>query len=282
MRRRLGRGELVRPLLEHPRSALEAWAGARGLLWIDDDSNADVRFERNYLRHEVLPALRRQWPDVALRLARAAGRFAAEARVLEHALDAILDGGGATAETIAIELVVRSDCAQLLVRRWLARAGFVGVRERVIEQIITQMCGAPERAPAVDVARGVSVRRYAARLHVVRLAAPFDAVAWTLGGDLAVGNGALTAMRGSGGLPGSTTCVIVRPRRGGERLRLPGGRGSRTVKRLLQEARVPPWLRARFPLIYVGERIAAVPGIAVDAGFVDDGADAWRIEWRVR
>jgi len=283
MRRRLGRGELVRPLLEHPRSALEAWAGARGLVWIDDDSNADLRFERNYLRHEVLPALRRQWPDVAQRLAGAARKFALEARVVERALDAILDGEGATAETIAIDLIMRSDCAQLLVRQWLVRGGVIGVRERVIEQIVRQMCGAPDRTPAVDVARGVSVRRYGAQLHVVRQAAPIETAVWTLGSDLEVGTGVLTATRGIGaGLRGNTSRVIVRPRRGGERLRLPGGRGSRTVKRLLQEARVPPWLRTGFPLIFVGERIAAVPGIAVDEAFVDDGADAWRIEWRAR
>jgi hypothetical protein len=49
----------------------------------------------------------------------------------------------------------------------------------------------------------------------------------------------------------------------------------------LQEARVPPWWRACYPLIYVGQSLAAVPGIAVDAAFVDGGADGWQITWRV-
>lgn len=281
-RRRIGRGELARPLLELSRGVLEAWARARGLQWIDDDSNADVRYERNYLRHEVLPALRRQWPDVAVRLARAARKFAAEAAVLQHALDNTLDAGGATPTTIAIDLITRADSAALIVRQWLARAGIVGVRERVIEQIIRQMAGAQDRSPAVDVAAGVSVRRYADRLHLVRqLDATFEAVEWTLGADVSIRNGRLTATRGAhAGLRANIEHVVVRPRGGGERLRLPGGRGSRTVKRLLQEARVPPWYRVVYPLIYVGECLAAVPGIAVDAAFVDDGPAGWRIDWR--
>jgi tRNA(Ile)-lysidine synthase len=281
-RRRLGRGELVRPLLTHPRSALEAWARDRGLEWIDDDSNADVRFARNYLRHHVLRGLRRRWPDVAERLAAAARKSAAEARVLQRALDAMLAAGGATADTLAIDLLVHSDCAQLLVRRWLAWGAIMGVRERVIEEIVQQMRGAPDRCPSVDVAHDVSVRRYGAHLYVVhKTAVPFAPVVWALDGDLAVGNGVLTATRGGrGGLCGRTTDVVVRPRNGGERLRLPGARGSRTVKRLLQEARVPPWWRACYPLIYIGQSIAAVPGVGVDAAFVDGGADGWQIAWR--
>jgi tRNA(Ile)-lysidine synthase len=283
VRRRLGRGELVRPLLAHSRGVLELWARDNQLEWIDDDSNADVRFARNYLRHDVLPALRRRWPDVAERLAALAHRSAEEARVLERSLDAMLEAGGAKADTLSIDLLVNSDCAQLLLRRWLARGAIMGVRERVIEQIVHQMCGAPDRGPSIDVARRISVRRYGAHLYIVRKSAePFASVAWALGGELDVGRGVLTATRGGrGGLCGRTTDVVVRPRRGGERLRLPGGRGSRTVKRLLQEARVPPWWRACYPLIYVGQSLAAVPGIAVDAAFVDGGADGWQITWRV-
>jgi tRNA(Ile)-lysidine synthase len=74
----------------------------------------------------------------------------------------------------------------------------------------------------------------------------------------------------------------VRPRRGGERLRPAGRAGSRSVKRLLQEAGVPPWRRAAYPLIYVDDRLAAVPGIAVDAEFADASGNAWELAWFAR
>jgi len=52
----------ARPLLEFTRDDLAAWAARQGLRWQDDPSNLDRRFDRNYLRLEVLPALRRRWP----------------------------------------------------------------------------------------------------------------------------------------------------------------------------------------------------------------------------
>jgi tRNA(Ile)-lysidine synthase len=282
MRRRLGRGELVRPLLEYPRDDLEAWARARHITWIDDDSNADVRFERNYLRHAVFPVLRQRWPDVAARLAHAASKFAVEAQLLERALDRRLDECGATAATLPIAAL--DDAAQPLLRQWLARAGIAGVRERVLTEVVRQARGAPDRSPDVVVADGVSVRRYLARLHLVRQPRPpFEAVAWMLGRALELPNGTLTSVRATGaGLRASVAAVTVRPRHGGERLRLPGGRGSRTVKRLLQQAQLPPWQRVAYPLLYFGDRLAAVPGIAVDEAFVDDSEAGWRILWQSR
>jgi tRNA(Ile)-lysidine synthase len=279
-RRRLGRGVLVRPLLECPRAMLQDWARAREITWIDDHSNADTRFERNYLRHAVLPVLRERWPDAATRLAGAARRFAAEAQLLGRALDSQLDACGATAETLPIAAL--DETAQPLLRQWLTRAGIRGVRERVLAEVARQARGGQDRMPEVVVGDGVSVRRYRAHLYLVRRAPqPFAPRSWSLGGALDLPNGTLTSVRATGdGLRAGLETVSVRPRHGGERLRLPDGRGSRSVKRLLQQAQLPPWRRDAYPLIYVDDRLAAVPGIAVDEAFVDEAG--WRILWRAR
>ena len=73
----LGRGWLLRPLLDLDRSDLLAYAHEHGLRWIEDASNADTGFDRNYLRHRILPLLRERWPATNRTLARSA-RWCAE------------------------------------------------------------------------------------------------------------------------------------------------------------------------------------------------------------
>jgi tRNA(Ile)-lysidine synthase len=283
MSRRLGRGRLLRPLLDVARADIAEWAQAHELEWIDDESNTDRRFERNFIRHDVMPTLRQRWPDAAGRLAQAARRFAAEAALLQRTLDSQLDAAGADAGKVAATIAADPE-ALLLLRRWLARAGVHGVRERVLEEIVRQARSALDRTPSVAVVEGFDVRRYAEHLFLVEhRASTFAPTSWQLGAALALPCGRLDARRNNrAGLRGSLARVEVRPRRGGERLRPAGRDGSRTVKRLLQEARVPPWHRAAYPLIYVDDRLAAVPGIAVDADFADATDAAWELTWEAR
>jgi tRNA(Ile)-lysidine synthase len=281
VRRVVGGGELRRPLLAFPRQAIERWARARHLDWIDDASNAELRFTRNFLRHRVLSTLRQQWPDVERRLVDAAARAAEDAELLQTLLDARLEVAGASRHSLPLAVVDHTSMAAALVRRWLHNAGLPGVPERVVREIVRQAGAAPQRSPAVDVAPGWCVRRHAERLQLTgELAPPPEPRAWRLDEEMRWQYGVLRASRGPG-MNAAVDVVSVRARRGGERLRLPNGRGSRSVKRLLREADVPRWLRTHYPLLYVDGHLAAVPGVAVDAAFVDASERAWQLDWRV-
>ncbi len=298
--RRLGRGHLLRPMLDVTRTDIEAWARSHDLDWIDDTSNADRRFDRNFIRHEVLRTMRRRWPDAAVRLHRAAKRFADEAVLLRYALDEQLDGAVANVENafdnsagsstgigvesrpLAVNLL-DAPHARPLLRRWLVRAGIHGVRERVLTEIVRQANSAHDRLPVVEVATDFNVRRYRQHLYVVAAAQPvLSPLRWCLLDapiDIAVGQ--LESRRGTGvGLRASLEVVEVRARIGGERLRPVGRSGARSVKRLLSEARVPPWLRDAYPLIYVDGQFAAVPGIAIDTAYAETSDDAWHLSLR--
>ena len=76
--RPLGRGKLLRPLLAWPKAALEHWASEKQLRWIEDESNQQEQFDRNYLRNRVVPALAERWPDYAQGISRTA-RHSSEA-----------------------------------------------------------------------------------------------------------------------------------------------------------------------------------------------------------
>ena len=73
---RLGRGRLLRPLLDASPQALRDYLRHHGLSWTEDPGNVDRRFDRNFLRHQVMPRLMERWPGAERTLARAAGHQA--------------------------------------------------------------------------------------------------------------------------------------------------------------------------------------------------------------
>ena len=95
-------GWLVRPLIDVSRAELEACAAAQGLSWLDDPSNADLRFDRNYLRLEILPTLEQRWPNVVERLARSANLAAEAAGMLDDLAASDLQQVGERASRIDI------------------------------------------------------------------------------------------------------------------------------------------------------------------------------------
>lgn len=73
---RLGDAWLLRPLLGYARTELLAFANAQGVQWIEDPSNGDPDFDRNFLRGQVLPVLTARWPACAASLSRSAAHCA--------------------------------------------------------------------------------------------------------------------------------------------------------------------------------------------------------------
>jgi tRNA(Ile)-lysidine synthase len=271
-----GAGRLARPLLGFPRAALAAWAGARGLAWLDDPSNVDRGRDRNYLRHAILPGLRERWPAAASTLGRVA-RHAAEADALlgalaDQDLGALVDGEGRLAADglRALEPSRRSNA----VRRWLDRAGLPAPPETKLDKIVSEMLeAAPDRRPLVAWP-GAEVRRWRGRLYAGRPEpAPLEGEwRWDLRGALVLPDGSrLEARPGRGeglDLPPGTP-VTVRLRHGGERLKPAGHAHHRELKKLLAERGVPPWLRARVPLVYRESELVAVADL-----WIADGARA--------
>jgi tRNA(Ile)-lysidine synthase len=143
-----------------------------------------------------------------------------------------------------------------------------------------------DRNPVVRWPGGI-VRRYDEALWLAREEGPVLAGEWAWHPDraLILPTGRLSA-RSTMGL-GLRQCAVesgelrVRARRGGERLQLAGKGIHQTLKHLWQAARVPPWVRARTPLIYVGGELAAVPGIGVSQGFAAAPDEpSWDLQWQ--
>jgi len=283
---RAGAPGLWRPLLEFPRSVIEAYARRHRLTWVEDDSNIDRAYLRNFLRHDVLPLVERKVPGAGVVLARAA-RLQAEASDLLDTL-AAQDLGGSVAGT-SLAMAVLHDLpghrARNVLRYFLRLNGVAMPEAGRLEELLRQALTARNDARVCVDLGEVELRRFRGALHIVRplppLARNFELV-WRGRGVLALPQlgGILRLDRCQGGgiaAEWMRRCTLtVRVRSGGEGIRLSTGGPRRTVRNLLQEAALPPWRRERLPLLYLDKSLVAVPGVGVDARY---RAEAGRLGW---
>ncbi len=286
-------GWLTRPLLDFSRQALREYAEARSLSWVDDPSNHEDRFERNFLRNEIMPALRLRWPALTDVLARAAAHQAEAARLVDTLADTDLDSvRGQMPDTLRLGLLLTlsPERRRNLLRRWFGRIGLPLPTSAHLDRVLQDVLGADvDRTPLVRW-QGAEVRRYRDSLFAtppLAPATPDATLCWPLGETLLLPDGHLTAERVMGqgikvsaGMPG---VVDVRFRHGGERCRPAGRSHSQSLKKLLQEQGVPPWVRQRLPLVYVAGELAAVADLWVCEPFAARVAETgWLISWHGR
>jgi tRNA(Ile)-lysidine synthase len=272
------RGVLVRPLINAPRAQLRAWLRSRGLKWIEDASNTDERVDRNYLRARVLPPLLARWPAAAATVVRGA-RHAAEAQRILDALGAAdiarASHGAMLSAAVLRALPAERRCNAL--RSWITRAGYLTPNARRLGEIAGPLLEARVDAHPKVAWDGAIIERQGDLLAIrappaalpQRAAAAVPvagrALSWQWRRErqrvLPGGAGSLSLQddaRGPLDLDALAPKLVVRARRGGERLRPVRGGARRVLKSLLQEARVPLQERARMPLVYAGRRLVAV------------------------
>jgi tRNA(Ile)-lysidine synthase len=271
------RKAILRPLLNVPRSEIERYARARRLKWVEDESNAESQFQRNFLRREVLPVIARRFPAYRSTLARAARNFAEAGQLLDDLArsDGAGYGGEEGLEVAVLRGLTRARAKNLL-RRFMASHGVRMPNSERLEEALRQAVMASDDARVCVDLGDCDVRRFAGALYLapklvpvpIRFRRPWNGERELelseLGGVLI-----LARHRGAGidAAKLRKAPVTIRVRQGGERLQPDCNRPRRSLKNLFQEAGVPPWRRARLPLLYCGETLVWVPGIGVDCAF---------------
>ncbi|GAB2620837.1 tRNA lysidine(34) synthetase TilS [Novilysobacter erysipheiresistens] len=271
--RGFGRGHLWRPLLGIARASLEAYANELGLRWIEDPSNADVSFDRNFLRREVLPLLGERWPHAAASLARSA-ELCAEAAVLLDADDSAALVGVVTDDPASLS---RTRLAGLsppqrarVLRHWIATLGLSPLPANGIARVESELLAARPDATACFEWHGAMIHAWRDVLHAGRVLAPLPdgwQVEWDGVEPLVLPDSATLALRPFVGAASAANreaggfgrSLLVRARRGGERITLASRAHSHSLKQVLQERAIPPWQRTCLPLLSTmeGELLAA-------------------------
>jgi tRNA(Ile)-lysidine synthase len=283
-------GWLARPLLGCTRVELEAWARAQSLAWLEDPSNADPHFDRNYLRLEILPRLRARWPAAAVTVGRVAGQAAEALDVAEEVsaadLSTLVEG-----ETLSLERFERLPAARqrLALRAWLRARGFPVPAAATLDALRRDMRVA--RGDRVPVTRwpGAVVRRYRGRLYVTAgdESTDWQPGRWAPGASFELGaGGRLELVPATGeGLSRARLAgpLEVVPRPSGGAFKPAGHTHHRELRKWLQERGLLPWRRAALPCVLGGGEIVAVGDLAYGGALAAArGEPSWRIVWHDR
>ncbi len=278
-----------RPFLDWSRERLTSLAVGSGCGWVDDPSNDDPGFARNALRHRVLPALERFWPDAISRINRSAARLAEEQALLA---ELAASDAGQSLRRNALDwtpLAGLSASRQLnVLRQWLFALGCLPPPPQRLADWLGQVAEAPsDRAPRLEWPGG-ELRRYGGRIYWLKQASQvITPKRWPAGRDcIDVDESRVCRRRvpSSEAVEGGGTCRLaagegdwkLRPVQASERLRPRLGAPSRTLKNRFQEAGIPPWEREAAIGLEIDGRLAAVAVAGtwwVDADF--QPGDQW-------
>ncbi len=298
---RLAVGWHARPLLNIPREALETFAEQYQLSWVEDKSNQDTRYDRNFLRHDILPLLNQRWPEMPKAIARSAALCAEQEAVLQLLLQDKLT-----------QLYVDSDCHRLnitglvkepiavqrqLLRQWFAVNQCLMPSQAQLKTLMEEVIGAKGDANPQFATESYQLRRFQQELWLLPL---FEDVSdWShlveINTDILLPNelGLLRLQTiESDSKPLASNEHVIAPQLLTLGLRQPAddekvtirfavtglkvqphGRtgGRRKLKKLYQEYDVPSWQRTRLPMIFFGDELAAIAGLFTCSGFEGDG-----------
>jgi tRNA(Ile)-lysidine synthase len=274
---RVGSPDLLRPLLHCSRQEILDYAAAHGLQWIEDESNLDDSYPRNYLRHRVMPLLDRHFPAYRDTLGRSAQRFAEANDLLD---DLAGQDAGQAIDGNAMELEVLRELSQArarnLLRYFLHVQGATMPQSAHLEEMLRQLCDAREDA-AVNVRCGDhEVRRYQDKVYLLPAATEFDrdfVLPWQ--GEAVLDWPPLAARLHFSHATGKGISMqklqrgplTLRLRKGSETLRPHPAAANRTLKNLLQQYHIPPWQRERLPLLFCGDEFVCVVGLSIDSAY---------------
>ncbi len=280
-------GFLARPMLTFSRHALQDYSTQHDLSWIEDPSNSDSSFDRNFLRCDILPMLESRWPELAKRLYRSS-RIAGDTASLLDALAAIdAQALGDRCDRLRVD-VLRSfpvERQRNVLRYALRQLGMATPSAAQLQRVLDEVVAAREDAEPVLKWSGVEIRRFRNCLYLLRpdpSELPADTAVPKGCERIELGHGLGALRLESGATQGLDANLLergveLRYRQGGEKLRLVNQPHTKTLKNLLQESSIVPWMRNRIPLVFAGDELVAVADLwlAADAASTPGVAIHW-------
>ena len=267
-KRAFGRGIMARPLLGCSQESLQSTALKLGLNWIEDPSNLQTQFDRNYLRLQIMPLIKARWPAATQTLGRSAMRSAAASKSLrsmaQQDLDSVKVEGKPELSLSGLKRLPR-ERAYMAIRLWVRQRSLPLPRLQDLQQVHLNLISARPESSGVVRVGNYEFRRYRDSLYLLGLqgeqtpfrytwSAPFDDLfiaetGATLTLEACVRQGIRMPEEGS---------VTVKNRAGGELIRVGRPAYHKAVKKILQESSIEPWQRASIPLVYINQTLAAV------------------------
>ena len=278
--------DLIRPLISYSKKDLLDYADKFEVNWIEDESNEDLSISRNFIRKKVIPNLKNDnWPEYKNSISYLSSKAKEANEILDEIayLDLKLCASESLDRLSILKIKELSHArAMNVLFTWLGINTHLGVSNKLTDQVYKSIILASESSnPVVTFGKkgqkgSFQIRRFNNFLHHLPLTEtetlsnkkvwkwnsddPLELPTGTLSMQVALGKGISTQLTEPG--------ISIKGRIGGERCKPEGRSKSQKLKKLFQEYRVPPWVRDRIPLVYVGDQLAAVSDLWVCEEFV--------------
>lgn len=283
---------LVRPLLDVQRQEIEEYARLHDIAHIEDESNQDNRFDRNFLRLDVIPALKARWPAIAATASRSAQLCAEQQALIDDEVGARLPGMVVNMPNVGrpvLDLRLLAQQSELwraqLLRGFIDALGFAMPSSAQLKQLLSQLLAAKADAKVEIRLKPMVLRRFRHHLYIDK----YEPSPKLMSIKIAINDSAsqhwdiakniqLSASMCNEGvrlrLPQSNELVSIRFGAPGAARCHPHFRDKgRELKKLWQELEVPPWLRDQVPLIYFNDKLVAAVGYWVEKRFLASEED---------
>jgi len=271
---KLGETETIRPLLNVSQSDILSYAQSHKLQWIDDPSNVETRWNRNYIRHKLWPDIIERWRSAAKTISRSAEHCAETSELLDDLAeqdlaDLGLDSSASSLPINALLTLSEVRCRNLLRHLFLWKK--LPLPSTVnLQRIIDEVCLAKQDSNPIVSWTGVEIRRYQNQLYFMTPLISHDnenIIKLNSFHDVNLNDGRIiewliTEDQGLK-LPISAD-VTIRFRQGGEQIKPQGASHHKSLKHLFQQWCIPPWQRDRIPLIFCDDKLVAVVGYCID------------------
>ena len=283
-----GNGMLLRPLLDCSQQTLKDYALKKSLCWIEDPSNQCDDFRRNFLRNQIIPQLKTQWKNLDKTVSRSAEHCANAQILLKKVAASLLQSCLNSDNSLSIEMLLSIDQPQqaLVVREWFDRLQLTMPSVTFIQQLFKTVIKAQKKAnPILNCQQGC-IRRYQNKLYYLKLNDDIyrskiwenDKNSLQLSALTAVQK--ITAPSGISQKKWHESNVSIRYRSGGEKIALPYRQGQHSLKKLFQEANIPPWEREKTPLIYFNDVLVAIADLWISKEvFISKNQPCYQIKW---
>ncbi|SHA12017.1 tRNA(Ile)-lysidine synthetase [Bathymodiolus thermophilus thioautotrophic gill symbiont] len=241
-----GKGQHYRPLLNTGKSTILKYAQNNRLSWIEDDSNTDTRFRRNFLRLDIIPKLETTYKNLTQLLARSA-KHQSEALQLTQDLAKI---DMATHQIINNNRLNTVHLIKLnpyriknIIRYHLIGLKFLPPSDKVMQQILELLSAKQDTNPMVSWGNFV-VRRYRNELYFINTQVPTQSSDCPYFAEFK-----------------DADSFSIRYRNAGQHIKLPNKTHTQSLKKVLQEAGIPPWERNTLKMYYIADELRAMERI---------------------
>ena len=272
------RRRLWRPLLNASRTDIESYAKKHQLKWIEDESNLNTDFDRNFIRSKILPILKNRFTHIIKVISRSASHLAEAQHLLDDLAELDLKSYLKSSnykrklQVKTLEKLSLSRAKNVL-RYWLEINDQLMPSKDLLDECLRQVLIAKKDATIkIQLSKDFEIRRYKDEIYIVKKNKNKEknyAIIWQGESEILLPNGAqlnFKKVKGSGinfkFLDHQK--LKIRNRQGGEFFKPDSKRPTKKIKQLLQESDLPPWEREFFPMIFIGNELAAVPNFGID------------------